>query len=391
MPLEALGVRAIDPSTFEIELEHPAAYLLAQLTHLTALPVHRAEVERWGDGFARAGRMVGNGAFVLKSYTPNDRLVLARNPYFHDAADVALDGEIILPLEDRSAALRRFMAGEIDSYDDVPADQIPFVRARLSAEFKVAPSLGSYFYAFDTRHKPFDDPRIRQALAMVVDRDFLATTIWGGTMLPAFTIVPPDIPGYDPRSGASWKDESPFQREDEAKALMREAGFGPDHPLHLTFRTNQSENNKATAVAIADMWRVLGVTTEFIVSDATSHFAFLASDRPFDVVRSGWFADYPDAQNYLFLAETSSKGLNYSHFSDPAYDAMMRQAENEPDAGKRVAILHQAETLLATKMPLLPLLSYQAPNLVSDRLHGWFTNFMDHHPGRYVTKDDLKG
>ena len=139
------------------------------------------------------------------------------------------------------------------------------------------------------------------------------------------------------------------------------------------------------------MWRVLGVTTEFIVSDATSHFAFLASNQPFDVVRSGWFADYPDAQNYLFLAETGTKGLNYSHFSDPDYDALMREAEREPDAVKRVAILHRAETILATKMPLLPLLSYQAPNLVSGRLHGWFTNFMDHHPARYIGKDEPKG
>ena len=178
-----------------LELEHPAAYLLAQLTHLTALPVHRAEVERYGNGFARAGRMVGNGPFVLKSYTPNDRLVLTRNPYFHDAAD---RGRSMVRSSCRWRIARRrcgaFLAGEIDSYDDVPADQIAFVRARLPAEFKVAPSLGSYFYAFDTRHKPFDDPRVRRALAMVIDRDFLATTIWGGTMLPSYTIVPPDIP-----------------------------------------------------------------------------------------------------------------------------------------------------------------------------------------------------
>ena len=389
MPLEALGVRAIDPATLEIKLENPAAYLLAQLTHLTALPVHRPEVEKWGNSFARAGRMVGNGAFILKSYTPNDRLVLVKNPYFHDAASVALDGEIILPLEDHAAALRRFMAGEIDTYDDVPADQIAFVRGHLAENFKVAPNLGSYYYAFDTRHKPFDDVRVRQALAMVIDRDFLAERIWGGTMLPAYAIVPPGIPGYATPSGVAWKDESPFQREDEAKSLMKEAGFGPDHPLHLTFRTNQSENNKATAVAIADMWRVLGVKTEFIVTDATTHFAFLSSNQPFDIVRSGWFADYPDAQNYLFLCESDNKGLNYSHFSDPDYDALMRAAEIEADATKREAILHQAETLLMEKLPLLPLLSFEAPNLVSGRLHGWYTNFMNHHPGRFITKDDV--
>ena len=386
-PLEALGVRAIDPATLEMTLEHPAAYFLAQMTHLTALPVYRPSVERWGSAFARAGRMVTNGPFELKSYTPNDRLVLVKNPYFHDAAKVTLDGEEILPMEDRSAALRRFMAGEIDSYDDVPVDQIAWVRAHLGAAFRVAPELGSYFYALDTRAKPFDDPRVRQALAMVVDRAFLADTIWGGAMLPGYSFVPPGMPSYGAPSTVAWKDESPFQREDEAKALMKAAGYGPDHPLHLTFRYNQSENHKTTAIAVADMWKVLGVTTEFIVTDATTHYAFLESGQRYDIIRSGWFADYPDAQNYLFLADSTNTGLNYAHFKDPAYDALMRQAEVEPGPAKRSAILHQAESMLLAAMPYMPLMIYEQPNLVSPKLRGWYPNFMDHHPGRYISKD----
>jgi peptide/nickel transport system substrate-binding protein/oligopeptide transport system substrate-binding protein len=388
MPLEKLGVRALDPATLELTLEHPTPYILQQLTHLTALPVYRPAVERWGDGFARAGRMIGNGAFILRSYTPNDSLVLAKNPFFHDAAHVALDGEIILPLDDQSAALRRFMAGEIDSYDSVPIDQIGFIRSRLSADLRVAPYLATYYYAFDTRHKPFDDVRVRQALSMVIDREFLAGTIWGGTMAPAYSFVPPGIPSYGAPATLSWKDQSPFEREAAAQALMAAAGYGPDHPLHLTFRYNQSENHKATAVAIADMWKAaLGVTTTFIVSDATSHFAFLQSNQPFDIVRSGWFADYPDAQNYLFLAEGDNPGLNYSHFANPAYDALMRAAASEPDQVKRRDILHRAETLLLAQSPFLPLMVYQAPNLVWPKVHGWSTNALDHHPGRYVSID----
>ena len=390
MPVEKLGVRAIDPLTLEITLAHPAAYLLAQLTHMTALPVYRPSVERWGDGFARAGRMVTNGAFMLKSYMPNDRLVLVKNPYFHDAAQVALDGEIILPLDDRSAALRRFMGGEIDSYDDVPVDQVAWVRAHLGAAFKVAPDLGTYFYALDCRHPPFDDARVRQALAMVIDREFLARTIWGGIMLPGTSFVPPGIASYGAPATEAWASESPFQREDEAKALMKAAGYGPDHPLHITLRFNQSENNKATAIATADMWRVLGVITEFIVSDATSYYAFIESGQPYDAVRRGWFADYPDAQNYLFLAEADNP-LNTPHFKEPGYDALMRQAEIEPDAAKRSAILHKAETMLLAAGPYVPLLNFQAPNLVSPKLHGWYTNIMDHHPGRYITKDEPAG
>ncbi len=386
MPVERLGVRAPDPLTLELTLEHPTAYLLAQLTHFTALPLHRPSLARWGASFTRAGHLVTNGAFVLKDYVPDDRLVLARNPFFHDAAQVKLAGEIIFPMEDHSAALRRFMAGEIDSYPDVPIDQIRYVRSHMAAEFKVAPNLGSYFWAFDTRDPTFGDPRVRNALAMVIDRDFLAKTIWGGAMLPAFSFVPPGIPSYGAPSTVAWKDESPFAREDEARRLMSQAGFGPGHPLRLAFRTNQSDNHKATAIAIADMWRSLGVETEFIVTDANTHYAFLASGKPYDVVRSSWWADFPDAQNFLFLGESDNKGLNYAHFVDPAYDALMRAAEMEPDAGSRSVILHQAESLMIAKQPYLTLMTYQAPDLVSPKLQGWHTNIIDHHPGRYISK-----
>lgn len=385
LPSTALGVRAVDPLTFEITLEHPAPYLLAQLTHFTALPLYRPTVEHWGAAFARAGRMIGNGAFVLKSYTPNDRLVLTKNPYFHDAAHVALDGEIIFPIEDHAAGLRRLMAGEIDSYPDVPIDQVHFVRSHLGSEFRVAPHLASYFYAFDCRQKPFDDPRVRQALSMVIDREFLAASIWGGTMLPSYSLVPPGIPGYGAPSTVSWKDKSPFDREDEARKLMLAAGYGPDHPLHLTFRYNQSENHRATAIAIADMWKALGVQSEFIVTDATSHYAFLESGRPFDIIRSGWFADYPDAQNFLFLAQSDNRVLNMSHFSDETFDALMRSAASEGNAEKRNDILHRAESRLLDEQPYLVLMTYQAPDLVSQRLQGWETNIMDQHPGRYVS------
>ncbi len=387
MPPDALGIRALDPATLEITLEHPAGYFLDQLTHMTAMPVYRPAIETWGDGFARAGRLVGNGAFVLERYVPNDRLVLAKNPSFHDAAHVALDGEEIVPLDDRAAALRRFMAGEIDSYNEVPNELIPFIRHNLAADLRLTPSLGTYSYALDTRSKPFDDPGVRRALAMAIDRDFLAETIWAGTTQPSFSFVPPGIVAYGAPAIAAWAGESQFEREDEAKALMSAAGFGAGKPLRLTIRFDQSENHKATAIAIADMWKVLGVETTFIVSDAASFFAYLASGQSYDVARFGWFADYPDAQNYLFLAETDNKSLNAAHFADPAYDALMRRAEGSAGPDERRTGLEEAGGLRLEQVPYLPLMTYDAPNLVSPRLHGWTANILDHHPGRYISKD----
>ena len=386
LPVEDLGARALDETTLEITLEQAAPYFISQLAHMTAKPLHQRSIEAFGSDFVRPAHMVTNGPFMLKQFTPNDRLVLVKNPYYYDAAHVALDEEIFYSLEDRSAALRRFMAGEILSYDDVPVEQIAFVRANLAEAFKVTPNLGSYFYAFDTRHKPFDDRRVRQALAMVIDREFLAERIWGGTMEPGYSFVPPGIESYGAPATVAWKDIDPFEREDEAKRLLAEAGFGPGREkLEVEIRFNNSENHRATAVAIADMWKTLGVATRLLATDATTHYAFLREKPPFDIARSGWFADYPDAQNFLFLGQSDNQALNVASFTNKSYDRLTREAQVEASPERRSALLHEAEALLLDEQPFLVLLTYKSRNLVSPKLKGWEENVRDNHPGRYIS------
>jgi oligopeptide transport system substrate-binding protein len=386
LPVEALGVHAPSESRLEIALEHPAPYFVAQLTHITAKPLHRASIEAHGARFTRPGHLVGNGAFVLTDYVPNDRLVLAKNLYFHDAAKVRLDFEIFYPLEDRSAALRRFMAGEIQFYDDVPVEQIAFVRERLPRALVISPSLGGYYYAFDTRRPPFDDKRVRQALAMAIDREFLAEQIWGGTMEPLYSFVPPGIADYGAPETVSWYGLRPFEREDEARRLLREAGYGEGmRPLEVEIRFNISENHRATAVAIADMWRPLGVTTTIFATDGTTHFAFLREQAPFDVARSSWFADFPDAENFLFLGESDNKGLNTPKFSNPGFDALLQASRREGSAERRRVLLHEAERLILDEMPYLVMLSYRSSHLVAPELFGFEPNVLDTHYGRYIS------
>jgi peptide/nickel transport system substrate-binding protein/oligopeptide transport system substrate-binding protein len=278
------------------------------------------------------------------------------------------------------------MAGEIQSYDDVPVEQIGFVRSHLAEAFKVTPSLGSYFYAFDTRHKPFDDRRVRQALSMAIDREFLAESIWRGTMDPGYSFVPPGIASYGAPATVAWKDIDPFEREDEAKRLLAEAGFGPGgEKLAVEIRFNNSENHRATAVAIADMWKALGVVTRLSATDATTHYAFLREKPLFDVARSGWFADYPDAQNFLFLGQSDNQALNVASFANQTFDRLMHEAQVEASPGRRCEILHDAEALLLDEQPDLVLLTYKSRNLVSPKLQGWEDNVRDNHPGRYIS------
>ncbi len=383
----ALGVRALDDRTLKITLERPTPYFLAVVAHQTAAPVNPRNVEKFGRAFARPGNLVSNGAFRLAAFTPNDETVLVKNPYFHAARDVAIDKEIIASIDDRAAAFLRFRAGEIDSYDDAPADELAFVRDTLKDEFHVAPTLGVLYLAFNTKKPPFDDPRLRNALSMVIDREFLAGSIWGGAMAPAYSFVPPGIDNYVTGIAADFRALSPIEREDRARELLNEAGFGAGRPLPIEIRYNTSENNKATAIAIADMWKPLGVTATFVNSDLKTHFGLLQNGGDFDVARAGWIGDYSDPQNFLFLFESGNARLNYARWSNGDYDRLMSRAAGETDLRARAATLAKAEGLLLEEEPVIPLLFYESKTMVSRRVKGWRDNLLDRHLARYLSVD----
>jgi oligopeptide transport system substrate-binding protein len=384
--LDELGAKAINDTTLELTLENPAPYFIAQLAHQTGLPVHQASVEKHGKDFVKPENKVSNGAFMLRSNTPNDKIVMVKNPHYREAASVKLDQVVVYPIEDRSAGLRRFQAGEIHTYNDVPTDQIKFIRANLKDQFKVAPYLGTYYFAFNTRKAPFNDPRVRLALSMVVDREFLAEQIWGGTMVPAYSFVPPGIGNYGEPALASYKDMSPIEREDKAKALLKEAGYGPGgKKLEIEIRYNTSENHKNTSIAMADMWKPLNVEVKLVNADLRTHYAILRDKGDFEVARAGWIADYSDPQNFLFLAEGNNQGLNYATWVNAEYDGFMKQAAAEQDLKKRAGILKQAEAVFMREEPYMPLLFYGSKNLVSPKVEGWESNVLDRHLSRFLS------
>ncbi len=380
--LEDLGVRAIDDKTLEITLERPTPYFLELLTHNTSSPVNEAAVRRHGNDWVKPENWVGNGAYVLKEWTPNSHIRLEKNPHFHDAANVQIERVMVYPTPDYAAASRRFMAGELHFTTDIPADQVKFLKERLGDQVKIAPYLGTYYLSFNTSKKPFDDVRVREALSMAIDREFIAEQIWGGTMIPAYSFVPPGIGNYDKPAAAAWESKSPIEREDQAKKLLAAAGFGPGKPLKLEMRYNTTDNNRRTVVAIADQWKQIGVETTFINTDARTHFAFLRERGDYDVARAGWIGDYSDPQNFLFLLQSDNKGFNYARYENPEFDRLMAQAERETDLKKRADILLAAEKLITRDQPYVPLLFYSTKNLVSPKLKGFTSNLR----GAYATR-----
>ncbi len=386
MEPDALGVEALGDHTLAITLERQTPYFLELLQHQTGLPVHPASVEAHGADFVQPENMVTNGAYVLESFTPNDKIVMVKSETFREADQVAIERIEYIPFEDRATCVRRWEAGEVHSCSDLPGEQIIRLREEYGDQVKTPPYLGTYYYGVNQLSEKLADPRVRQAMSMVIDREFLADEVWTGTMVPAYSLIPPGIGNYS-TGGAEveYADMDQLDREDLALELMKEAGFGPDNPIEIEIAYNTSENHKNTATAIADMWKTIGINVTYNVRDASAHYAHLRDTDDYEVVRAGWIGDYSDPQNFLFLVESDNDGFNYANYANPEYDALMDAAAEEVDLDARSAILKQAEEMFMRDLPYIPLLFYSSHSLVSPKLQGWEDNIQNAHATRWMS------
>lgn len=382
---EEIGVKAIDDKTLEITLNSATPYFLELLTHQASYAVSKANVEKFGADFVKPGNLVSNGAYTLAEFVPNDHIKLVKNPKFYDAANVQIDVVSYFPTEDRSTAMKRIEAGELDSNDDMPTEQLTDLRAKFGDQVRIGPYLGTYYYTFKTDKAPWDNPKLRHAISMAIDRDFLAEKIWSNSMIPAYSFVPPGMTGYEPRT-ADYADMPQIDREEQAKKILAELGYGPDNPLKMEIRYNTSENHKNTAVAIQDMLKPLGIEVTMVNTDTKTHYGHLEQKGDYDVARAGWIADYKDPENFLALVKTGG-GNNYANYSNPEYDGLLAKAAAEVDPAKRSKILSEAEAVFMRDLPFLPLLFYSYHNVVSTRIKGFEDNILDVHATRFIRKE----
>jgi oligopeptide transport system substrate-binding protein len=384
--IEDLGVKAVDDKTVEIKLEQPTPYFTELLTHQTSLPVHQASVEKFGKDFVKPGNMVTNGAYKLVEFVPNSHIKLAKNEHYYGAKDVQIDTVNYFPTPDFAAMVRRYEAGELDTTDDVPADQMKSLKQRFKDQVQVGPWLGTYFMIVNSSKAPLNDVRVRQALSMAMDREFIAEQIWGGTMLPGYSFMPPGVGNYGEPAFMDYKSTSPIDREEKAKELLKEAGFGPGKPLKVEIRYNTTDNNRNTVVAVADQWKQIGVESTFINTDGKTHFAHLRDGGDFDIARYGWIADFSDPDNFLFLLKSDNKGFNAGKYNNPEFDGLLRQAAAELDLKKRADIMKKAEAIAMKDMPWIPVMYYGKSHLISPKIKGFEHNTRGVYPSRFLSK-----
>lgn len=384
---EEIGVKAVDANTLEISLKAPTPYFLEMLTHQAAYPVNKASIEKDGADWIKPGKLVSNGAFTLTEWVPNDHLKMVKNPKFHDAANVKIDVINFIPTEDRSSAMKRYEAGELDSYDDLPTEQLSDLKAKFGEQIRVAPYLGTYYYAIKTDKAPWDNVELRNAISEAIDRDFLAEKVWNNSMFPGYSMVPPGIEGYTPAM-AKFADKSQIDREDDAKAVLEKLGYTPEKPLKMEIRYNTSENHKNTAVAIQEQLKPLGIEVTLLNTDTKTHYGLLEQKGDFDVARAGWIADYQDPETFLGISRKAS-GNNYSNYDSAKFEELMNNAAaagGNPD--ERFKLLSEAEQVLIDDVGQIPLLYYSFHNIVSPKLTGFEDNVMDVHPTRFISKAD---
>jgi len=339
----SLGLYALGPQTLVVELEAPTPYFLDLTSFYTALPVPRQTVERHGRAWFLPETIVSNGPFELQSWHVNDRIRLRRSPRYWGRSEVHAESIEALPTENTTTALNLYLTGEADwlPSPNYPLDLVDELRRR--PDFYVHPAFTVYFYRFNTRRKPFDDPRVREALNLAIDRREISEQVLGLGQLPADHFVPPGIPGYEAPPSHIRLDL------ERARRLLAEAGYpaGQGFPA-VGILYNTLEAHKKIAEVIGDqLRRNLGIE---IAAYNQEWQSYLATTRAgdFDLARATWIGDYLDPNTFLDLW-VSNGGNNQTGFSSARYDALIRTAAHMEAFAARpqalLATLKQPEAL----------------------------------------------
>lgn len=382
MPASQLGIKALDAHTVEVELTRPMSYFLQMVAHSSLFPVNEAEVKKFGDKWTQPGNLVSSGPFKLQTWSVNERIVAVRNPNYWNNAHTVLSQITYLPVTSSTADVNRYKAGEIDITRTIPEIQFASLKKELGTQVHVGPSLGVYYYAFNNQKPPFNDPRVRQALSLSLDRNIIAEKVLGQGQTAAYTVTPANTGGYTftPAASAKWTQA---QRNAEARKLLSEAGFGPQHPLKFNLLYNTNESHQRIAIAASSMWKKnLGVTAVLQNQEWKTMLDTMHQGN-YEVVRYAWIADYNEPSTFLntFRSDNSE---NTPHFKNADYDKVLDDALAATSKDQVQKDYQRAEDILSSEAPVVPLYHYVSAKLVKPYIGG----YDDHDPqGRVRAKD----
>jgi ABC-type oligopeptide transport system substrate-binding subunit len=387
-PPETLGVRAIDDLTLEVTVEDPVPYFMNLLTFYSFMPIPRhlmASLEERGidaDLWVRPEHVVCNGPYTMTEWRFRQHMIFQKNPRYWDAANVRTQRVRLAMVENATTELAMYATGEFDwpgSNSALPSEFIDHLST--FKDFHRHPYLAVYFYWINTTRPPLDNPLVRRALGLAIDRQAIVQHVTRGGQIPTASLAPDGLAGY--RSL-----DVPLFDPEEARRLLVEAGYASGSKLPpITLTYNTSEGHKQIAEAVQQMWKKeLGIT---VVLENVEWNVFLdkASRNDFQICRMGWVGDYADPFNFLEILSSAS-GNNHSAWRSPEYDKRLAEANRQLDPARRLEQLREAEAMALAAQPLIPLYVYNRSQLIKPYLRGIWPNIQDRHPWKTMWIDD---
>ncbi len=378
-----VGVKALDARTLEVVLNNPTPYFLSMQAHSAWYPVHKPTIEKFGrmdernTKWTRPGNLVGNGAYTLKRWVPNNVIEVVKNEQYWCAANVKLERIVFYPIDNQQTEERCFRTGMLQLTENVPLAKVPVYSAKQPDLISKDPYIGTYFYRINVTRPPLDDPRVRRALALALDRDAITHNVLTGGQQPARTYTVPDTGGYTCTGGIDYNVA-------EARRLLAEAGYPEGRGLRtIELLYNTSESHKLIAEAAQRIWKEnLGISVSLVNQDWKVYLAS-QSALDYDISRASWIGDYLDPMSFLecFM---SDNGNNRTGWASKEYDALIERATRTSDTGARHALFNQAEGLLLNEAPIVPVYHYTRVFLKSPRVKGWHSNLLG-----YISFKDL--
>ena len=377
---DALNVHASeDGKTLTVQLSYPCSYFDKLASFVATSPVQQATVEANGDAWCtEPDTYVCNGPYMITEWTPSERIVLSKNPYYvggWDSSKIVSDTITLLLLEDSSASYAAYNSGEAQLVKDVPTDEIPsLTRAEDGGDFYLDEIMGTYYISLNDQEEPFTDVRVRKALSLAIDRDYVANTIMQGIYTPATALVGPGIVdenGYfmdNANGGEPYISDDYAANLEEAKSLLAEAGYpdGEGFPT-ITYSANDAGYHIAVAEYLQQAWAELGITMNI---DKVEWSSFIPMRRAgdYDISRNGWSMDYNDPSNMLELF-TTNNGNNDGKYANPEFDQVIEDSR-VADKTTHFEKLHEAEDILLNDAACIPVAYYNDFWLQSPSLKG---------------------
>lgn len=369
-PVTDLGVKAIDDHTFEVTLSEPVPYFYKLLVHSSVSPVPKAAVEKYGDKWTQPANIVTNGAYKLKDWVVNERIVLERNTNYWDNAKTVINQVTYLPISSEVTDVNRYRSGEIDmTYNNMPIELFQKLKKEIPNEVHVDPYLCTYYYEINNQKAPFNDVRVRTALKLAMDRDIIVNKVKNQGDLPAYSFTPPYTDGaklVEPE----WFKWSQEKRNEEAKKLLAEAGYTAEKPLTFDLLYNTSDLHKKLAIAAASIWKKnLGANVK-LENQEWKTFLDTRHQGNYDVSRAGWCADYNEPTSFLNMVLSDSSN-NTVHYKSPAFDKLIADTLKVTDEAQRSELYSKAEQQLDKDSAIVPVYYYVNARLVKPWVGGY--------------------